>query len=61
MSPSPENFYEIVSEMVQSGAYFSSKLSDQANRLICPVLHTNNSYFYKTTTFPLKKYTEFTV
>ena len=26
VSPSPENFCKIVSEMVQSGAYFTSKL-----------------------------------
>ena len=40
VSPSLENFCKIDSEMVQSGAYFTSKLSDQANRLICPCLST---------------------
>ena len=35
MSPSPENFCKIESEMVQSGAHFTSKLPDQAHCLIC--------------------------
>ena len=35
VSPSPENFGKIESEMVQSGAYFTSKLPDQAHCLIC--------------------------
>ena len=52
VSPSfPENFCKIDSEMVQS-ANFTSKLSDQANSLICPCfsnLHTN-LYIYISTT-----------
>ena len=36
VSPSPENFCKIDSEMVQSVALFTLKLPDQANSLICP-------------------------
>ena len=36
VSPSPENFCRIESEMVQSGAYFTSKLTDKQTSLICP-------------------------
>ena len=42
MIPSPENFCKIDSEMVQPGAYFTLKLPDQANSLICPDANTNS-------------------
>ena len=42
MSPSPENFSKIDSEMVQSSAYFTSKLPDQANPRVRPVFDASH-------------------